>query len=281
MPNRVGLQTKRVIRCKRDLELNKPNILAQHKPLPLEGDSSMKVYRGKWWVKDSSAIHFVPSLLLTRLPSAQELLNLPNLPNISPTKVSRSISYSGCRLEFTLSNPRDTAMTVSIQAVKSFDTDHIDTKEPTFTPFHCATVPLSAMGESTDAPTVTVSLAAYEDELLREVEDDEDDETVISKIFETQISDKKEISTAESTWLTASLHNTCRVSIPLQPLQLDEYQSSILKPQQQGMQEESITGQNKLVCTLSLRLILNIESMSKSPGESSTVDLMIAIPIEW
>jgi len=297
MPNRVGLQRKRVIRCKRDLELNKPNILVQQKPLPLEGDSSMKVYRGKWWVKDSSAIHFVPSLLLTRLPTAQELIELANLPPelqpISGSKKSKnSDTLPGCRLEFSVSNPRDVPMTVSIQSLSSIPEQNLSssgnsstmTKDSNFAPFHCATVPLITTINDTAAaavntPSVTVSLAAYEDELLRDAEDDIDEETIISKAFESQLNANKNDSSPSSPddmWLTASLHNTARISIPLQRINLDHYAKSIMKSG-----DTTNSNNSKIICTLSLRLIMNVESTSGSSGETFTVDLVIAIPIQW
>lgn len=269
MPNRVGLRTKRVVRCKRDLELNKPNILVQQKPLPLEGDSSMKVYRGKWWVKDNSAIHFVPSLLLTRLPSAQDLLMGTEFPTSASAGRGMACQWPGCRLELCLSNPRDVAMTVSIQVLPTPTNQSHDK----YAPFHCLTVPLTASGCTADEPVVTASLAAYEDELLREAAEDEDDELVIFKAFESQLEEKKRESKAiEDAWLAASLHNTVRVSIPLQRLDLEQYKGSIF--------QNGLTGTNKLICTLSLRLSIAIES-GKSSTETSSVDHLIALPFEW
>jgi hypothetical protein len=72
-PSRVILHTKRTLRCRKDANANRMSILIQPKSSPLDGDSSMKSLRGKWWTKDSSAIHFVPSLILCKLPSFKDL----------------------------------------------------------------------------------------------------------------------------------------------------------------------------------------------------------------
>lgn len=68
---RVPLSTKRTLRI---AEANIPsgatgrsNILVQPKTSPLEGDSSMKLQRGKWFFKDTSAVHEVPSLWIRAL----------------------------------------------------------------------------------------------------------------------------------------------------------------------------------------------------------------------
>ena len=68
VPPRVKLRSKRTRRCRLDVESSKMSIIAQPKTFPLEGDSSLKIQRGKWWVKDSSAIHEVPRLVITKLP---------------------------------------------------------------------------------------------------------------------------------------------------------------------------------------------------------------------
>ena len=54
------LRTKRTLRCRRDVENGNMSILLQPKNFALEGDSSLKLQRGKWSVKDSSATYRVP-----------------------------------------------------------------------------------------------------------------------------------------------------------------------------------------------------------------------------
>ena len=73
-PFRTVLQTKRTVRSRSDLEAGRMNILVQSKSFPLEGDSSLKIQRGKWWPKDSSAVLQLPSFVLRRLPDIHSLL---------------------------------------------------------------------------------------------------------------------------------------------------------------------------------------------------------------
>lgn len=69
----VRLRSKRTVRCRKDLEEGKLNILVQPKPYPLDGDSSMKLQTGDWWVKDSSAIHFIPYITILELPKLDDI----------------------------------------------------------------------------------------------------------------------------------------------------------------------------------------------------------------
>lgn len=71
----VRLRCKRTVRCRKDLEEGKLNILVQPKPYPLDGDSSMKLQTGDWWVKDSSAIHFIPLITILELPKVDDMAN--------------------------------------------------------------------------------------------------------------------------------------------------------------------------------------------------------------
>ena len=52
IPIRMELLSKRTLRCRRDVEEGKLSILLQPKTLPLEGDSSQKLQKGKWFLKD-------------------------------------------------------------------------------------------------------------------------------------------------------------------------------------------------------------------------------------
>lgn len=91
-PIGVSLMTKKMIRCKRDFDQGNSNILVQPKPSPLEGDSSQRVQHGKWWMKDASAIHEIPSITVLDIPDIihNESLNV----------------YSGI-MKFQVSNPKD------------------------------------------------------------------------------------------------------------------------------------------------------------------------------
>lgn len=78
-PLNMKLHTKCTIRSRHTNSLQssqqqRMNILVQPKALPLEGDSSSKIQRGKWWVKDSSAIHEIPFISVKKIPNIEELL---------------------------------------------------------------------------------------------------------------------------------------------------------------------------------------------------------------
>lgn len=58
----VALRTKRTLRSRKDFDEGKMSILVQPKAFPLEGDSSMNLQRGRWFIKDTSAFYSIPRL---------------------------------------------------------------------------------------------------------------------------------------------------------------------------------------------------------------------------
>jgi hypothetical protein len=105
VPGRVKLLTKRSVRSKPDARTGRMNILVQPKTLPLEGDSSLKLQKGKWWVKDSSAVHELPFLSLLALPSREQLLGGPGGDH-EPASITIS-----------LTNPKISDVTVTVSVV--------------------------------------------------------------------------------------------------------------------------------------------------------------------
>lgn len=90
------LLNKRTLRSRKDMEQGKMNILIQSKLLPLEGDSSLKLNKGKWWVKDSSAIHFLPliQLLSVRLePEANQSYFICKVTNLYESEGKLNLSF--------------------------------------------------------------------------------------------------------------------------------------------------------------------------------------------
>jgi hypothetical protein len=77
------------------------NILVQPKTLPLEGDSSLKVQRGKWWVKDASAIHDVPFVSVVQLPRRQK-----------QTPSTASAATTAATIELCFTNPKEVATSI-------------------------------------------------------------------------------------------------------------------------------------------------------------------------
>lgn len=66
LPLRVPLRAKKSRRCRKELAAGRTGILAKPKVHPLEGDSSLRSSHGKWWKKDSSAVHVVPKVQIVR-----------------------------------------------------------------------------------------------------------------------------------------------------------------------------------------------------------------------
>ena len=60
--NGVLLRTKRTLRSRKEFDQGKMSILVQPKAFPLEGDSSMNLQRGRWFIKDTSAFYSIPRL---------------------------------------------------------------------------------------------------------------------------------------------------------------------------------------------------------------------------
>jgi hypothetical protein len=166
------------------------SILVQPKLLPLEGDSSMKVHRGKWWVKDSSAIHVVPAVTIVRLHRSPDLVGSQDL-----------------RIDLLVSNPSDQPVTVELRAgsIECGEAKELGERAP----FACTTVVLEPC-PSEQEPPVTVSLAAYEDELLRE-SDDGDGGLALAR----EIKRLRAESSRSDLWHSAVSLHSARISVPL------------------------------------------------------------------
>lgn len=138
-PRRAALRTKRTLRCRKDVVEGKLSILVQPKTFPLEGDSSQKLQQGKWWVKDASAIHMIPRLAITKLPT---------------------FGKEGSYLHLTVTNYRDVDIIFSLfPAVEDIDAS-LRLRHPPFS------TPPSPLKSTTPPPYFT--LRANEDDLLRD-----------------------------------------------------------------------------------------------------------------
>ena len=156
-PIRVCLRSKRTLRCRRDVEEGKMSILVQPKLFPLEGDSSQKLNRGKWFVKDSSAIHELPSIVITKLPDCQVIK-------------CHEVSY----LHLTVANPKDFKVTIKINNLSTKDLNKIREKSAVVShPFICKTASISLDNNNED---IRFELGPFEDELLRDDDDEFSDE---------------------------------------------------------------------------------------------------------
>lgn len=79
----IKLRKKKTIRSRFDFEATRSNILVQPHPFPLDGDSSQRIGVGKFFVKESLAIHFFPQIqVLAPLPSYENLFQSLDQGNI-------------------------------------------------------------------------------------------------------------------------------------------------------------------------------------------------------
>lgn len=191
-PVRVKLLTKRMLRCRRDAISGSFSILMQPKPFPLDGDSSSKASRGKWWVKDMSAMHEVPILIITKLPSIADLCDTCVYNTISAS----TTPYISIKIE----NPKDIDIVIDISSCKASGTT--DTVKA---PFTSSILNLVTKAVDDSNNSLSVKLSAYEDELLREVSD-----TLAYDNYSGDAGDD------HSHWLYKVCNNIANIDIPLE-----------------------------------------------------------------
>ncbi len=141
----VRLMNKRTIRCKHDVDTGRLSILVQPKLFPLDGDSSLKVSKGKWWVKDNSAVHEIPRVIITKLPILDNLCQ-----NV--------IDFLYLQIE----NPKDNPISIELE----FKSDDELEKSQKY-PFSLSKV-ISLMPASTSR-NLKIDLGAYEDVILKDI----------------------------------------------------------------------------------------------------------------
>ena len=197
-PIGVALRSKKTVRCRKDVEEGKMSILVQPKLFPLEGDSSQKLQRGKWFVKDSSAVHEVPSISITKLPDSRSIAEMES-----------------SLLHITITNPRDSKMRIWISHDSTCSRDNIllsahkieSVISSGVRPFLCSTEELVL--ESSAA--LEFELGAFEDELLRDDDDDVDlDDGSVTSMKSIEDSS---MELATRGWTYSSSHNIANIVI--------------------------------------------------------------------
>lgn len=182
VPPRVRLRSKRTLRCRLDVEQSKMSIIVQPKTFPLEGDSSLKIQRGKWWVKDSSAIHVVPRMIITTLPNMDLLFK-----------------GETAFLQLEMSNPQDSPIVVALTCFLSKST-----LLPNMPP------------QNDGSEELCVTLGAFEDELLREASGEEANADISDQVAEQLEALQNQGAPASSMkWLVACAHNSMALIVPL------------------------------------------------------------------
>ena len=206
-PTRLGLKTKRTIRSRLDLGLGKMSILIQPKAFPLEGDSSLIVSKGKWWVKDGSAIHTVPMI---------HILSLPTMDQLSADSNTATIP----KITIRLSNPKETSTVIRIMSniavAAAADDDDDDEAAKAREPFACSVTNMISLPCSpSDAYVYTLTLAGHEDELLRENNDSSNNDTNSSSF-----------SGDSDHWNHKTVDHTAIITIPFQKVNIQSSSSS-------------------------------------------------------
>mmetsp|Transcript_23428 Transcript_23428/g.39740 ORF Transcript_23428/g.39740 Transcript_23428/m.39740 type:complete len:519 (-) Transcript_23428:2710-4266(-) len=167
LPQRRYLRTKKMLRCRRDVKQGKMSILIQPKTFPLEGDSSHKLHQGKWFLKDSSACHHLPRVLITKLPNFTSEDASGNLTGFLHVEVINSKDSSvAVLLKSVTQGVKDVAL--KLEDISLDCNDQLSKNKDTHPPF--AFTPTSHVLQMPDAPSSCLVLQAYEDELLRDSE---------------------------------------------------------------------------------------------------------------
>ena len=154
--------SKNTVRCRGEASAGRMTILVQPKTLPLEGDSSLKAHKGKWWVKDSSAIHDIPFAAIETAPIWSDLKQgYPSFLEVSfvnPREEEVLISFDAGALQGQQSEQVGAASTLCVVD----ELVHASLVEQPY--------PLRASSRvSSTGEVLTVALGPYEDELLKDV----------------------------------------------------------------------------------------------------------------
>jgi hypothetical protein len=159
----IPLRTKKTLRCRHDYEVGKMNILIQTKQSPLDGDSSMKLQKGKWWIKDSSAVHDFPHLSVIGLGQCGD----------------------HWFIDVRIVNPKDSDAIITLRTKLDIERDTFDCDELGNFQYRSIRSVMSPVDCLEDG--ISLTLRGYEDELLKE----EMEESESSQKFESVADDTK------------------------------------------------------------------------------------------
>jgi hypothetical protein len=253
IPKRQLLRTKSILRCRKDIETSKLNILIRPFQFPLDGDSSLKTQKkGKWWDKDNSAIQEIPFISILKLPSIEVLkkgkfgwleLRVFN-PKNQEILFSFSTALSSFDVDFDENNidfQSNIFQLVTFDEQKQRKNNHDNDTNNSLTSSSCVN----------NVNNVTMQIGAYEDEVLRGNEDEDLDErnvVVDSKTNnnnnnddnnnknnkagnnekdETKKKEENKDDKLESSWKCETHHNFAIVKIPVKLLASDVEKLSV------------------------------------------------------
>jgi len=129
----------------------------------------LKLQKGKWWMKDSSAVQELPFISVAQLPERRALVDKaapcfielcitnPKMAEIRLVLSSRNIMGAACcELPYLHIGRLGTSKVVHIVS--------------TLTPLSCSSSPLPATGDDEEA-SLAITIGGFEDELLKDVDD--------------------------------------------------------------------------------------------------------------
>eukprot|EP01031_Cornospumella_fuschlensis_P029127 gene29127-35155_t len=169
LPVPTRLVNKRTLRCQQDLDNNRMNLLVLPKTMPLEGDSSQVINKGKWFDKNAAACFTLPILTILHLPTVTNPHLICKLANHTDKKLNCVFYTAGNELNAASTYMRQDAETGAFEYVASLPVvyqfmrpQHLagDTGPTNITPTTTSVDAANAM--------MNVFLEEYEDELLKE-----------------------------------------------------------------------------------------------------------------
>jgi hypothetical protein len=244
-PVSVKLVSKRAVRSQPDPRTGRLNILVQPKTLPLEGDSSLKLQRGKWWVKDSSAVHELPFVSLLSLPTAAQL------------RSAQGTFSADCSVTLCLTNPKVSEVTVIFGSQ-----GQVAAAQAAAAPFRwfnkmctsklvqCGQVLTPAeVSDSRQQQDLRVHLGAYEDELLKDAASSASESAVQPSNSEGPEQLAEGITGSSESWRCEVVHNKTTLTIPVRLQGMDAMQQGAGKQLQPERVAEYVLA---LDCTVDL-----------------------------
>jgi uncharacterized Zn finger protein (UPF0148 family) len=240
-PVSVKLLSKRAVRSQPDPRTGRLNSLVQPKTLPLEGDSSLKLQRGKWWVKDSSAVHELPFVSLLSLPTAAQLQS----------------GEGDCSMTLCLTNPKVSEVTVIFSSQ-----GQVAAAQAAAAPFRwfnkmctsklvqCGQVLTPAeVSDAGQQQDLRVHLGAYEDELLKDAASSASESAVQPSNSEGPEQLAEGITGSSESWRCEVVHNKATLTIPVRLQGMDAMQQGAGKQLQSERVAEYVLA---LDCTVDL-----------------------------
>jgi hypothetical protein len=185
------------------------HFLIQPKTLPLDGDSSLRMQKNKWWVMDSSAVHVLPNIQFYRLPEKPPLIN-----SDWSYVVLKILNPNGaeCQLDVSLSVPQFFRNCVDLgqNSFFRFDSECFRVVTSLASPSNLSKLSSNSGQHGIPNEKVTILLDSFEEENLKEEIDENEIEKKLSRGTESPNTDGD-----EPEWKIVTKGNVAFVSIPI------------------------------------------------------------------